>query len=59
MAAFNEVCPDRFDLIHKHYRKMCQMLVDVDEWGVVWPLALLTSFSLVLFYPFPKPRSTA
>ncbi|XP_003369720.1 AP-3 complex subunit beta-2 protein [Trichinella spiralis] len=31
--AFEEVCPERLDLIHKHYRKLCAALVDVDEWG--------------------------
>lgn len=25
VAAFEEVCPDRFDLIHENYRKLCQV----------------------------------
>ena len=30
-----EVCPQRIDLIHRHFRKMCRMLVDMDEWGQI------------------------
>jgi AP-3 complex subunit beta len=33
MFAFSEVCPERYDLLHKHYRKLCRLLVDCDEWG--------------------------
>lgn len=25
VAAFEEICPDRIDLIHKKYRKLCQV----------------------------------
>jgi hypothetical protein len=28
-----QVCPERLDLIHQHYRKLCRMVVDMDEWG--------------------------
>ncbi|RZF39219.1 hypothetical protein LSTR_LSTR010313 [Laodelphax striatellus] len=33
VMAFEEVCPERIDLMHKHFRKLCNLLVDVDEWG--------------------------
>jgi len=33
--AFSEVCPERYDLLHRHYRKLCRLLVDCDEWGQV------------------------
>jgi AP-3 complex subunit beta len=33
VLAFQRVCPERIDLIHKNYRKLCQLLIDVDEWG--------------------------
>ena len=33
--AFEEICPNRYDLLHKHYRALCRALVDVDEWGQV------------------------
>merc|ERR1712159_378114 len=35
VAAFTEVCPNRIDLLHRHYRKTCRMLVDMDEWGQI------------------------
>ncbi|KAK5241397.1 AP-3 complex subunit beta, partial [Cryomyces antarcticus] len=33
VSAFLEVCPDRIDLIHPHYRSLIRKLVDMDEWG--------------------------
>jgi len=33
VAAFEEVCPDRFDLIHSNYRKFVSLIGDFDEWG--------------------------
>ena len=35
VMAFEEVCPDRIELIHKNYRKLISLLVDVEEWGQV------------------------
>ena len=42
VMAFEEVCPDRLDLVHKHYRKLCNTLLDIDEWGQIAVLQLLT-----------------
>ncbi len=47
--AFEEVCPDRNDLIHKHYRKLCHLLVDVDEWGQVLIINMLTKYCRTQF----------
>ncbi|VDN32187.1 unnamed protein product, partial [Cylicostephanus goldi] len=33
--AFQEICPNRLDLLHKHFRALCRALADVDEWGQV------------------------
>jgi hypothetical protein len=27
IMVFEEVCPERLDLLHKHYRKLCNLLV--------------------------------
>lgn len=35
VVAFDAVCPTRLDLLHKHFRRLCKSLVDVDEWGQV------------------------
>lgn len=44
VTAFSEVCPDRIDLIHKHYRSLVRKLVDMDEWGQLATLRLLTIY---------------
>lgn len=35
VAAFNEICPTSYDLIHRSYRKLCHLLADLDEWTQV------------------------
>jgi len=47
--AFQEVCPERIDLIHRHFRKLCSLLVDVDEWGQMAILAMLTRYARTQF----------
>ncbi|VDM95160.1 unnamed protein product [Thelazia callipaeda] len=43
--AFEETCPDRFDLLHRHFRTLCKAIADVDEWGQVVMIGLLTRYS--------------
>ncbi|CAG8581681.1 13380_t:CDS:10 [Ambispora leptoticha] len=61
IMAFNEVCPERLDLIHPHYRKLCRMLVDADEWGQIVIMGLLLRYARTQFLnPNPEsPRSDA
>src|SRR6266487_3310726 len=33
VKAFMEICPERIDLIHKHYRGLVKKLVDMNEWS--------------------------
>ncbi|XP_015275055.1 PREDICTED: AP-3 complex subunit beta-1 [Gekko japonicus] len=49
VMAFEEVCPDRIDLIHKNYRKLCSLLVDVEEWGQVVIIHMLTRYARTQF----------
>ncbi|KAL6232671.1 hypothetical protein BDW75DRAFT_217201 [Aspergillus navahoensis] len=49
VSAFLEVCPDRIDLIHKHYRSLVKKLVDMDEWGQLATLRLLTFYARKCF----------
>uniref|UniRef100_A0A8C7LA23 AP-3 complex subunit beta n=1 Tax=Oncorhynchus kisutch TaxID=8019 RepID=A0A8C7LA23_ONCKI len=49
VMAFEEVCPDRIDLIHKNYRKLCNLLVDVEEWGQVVIITMLTRYARTQF----------
>ncbi|KAJ3300013.1 AP-3 complex subunit beta-2 [Borealophlyctis nickersoniae] len=45
ISSMCQVCPDRLDLIHKHYRKLCRLLVDADEWGQIEILGLLLRYA--------------
>ena len=47
--AFEAICPDRIDLIHKNYRKLVNLLADVDEWGQVCVINMLTRYARTQF----------
>lgn len=49
VSAFLDVCPDRLDLIHKHYRSLVRKLVDMDEWSQLATLRLLTIYARKCF----------
>jgi AP-3 complex subunit beta len=53
VSAFLDICPDRIDLIHKHYRELVRKLVDMDEWSQLATLQLLMNYSRHCF-----PRRT-
>ncbi|KZP00657.1 hypothetical protein CALVIDRAFT_533665 [Calocera viscosa TUFC12733] len=44
-VAFDAICPDRLDLLHQHYRRLCRVMVDADEWGQINLLELLTRYA--------------
>ncbi|MCJ1280716.1 AP-3 complex subunit beta [Xylographa opegraphella] len=49
VTAFLEICPDRIDLIHKHYRALIRKLVDMDEWGQLALIRLMTVYARKCF----------
>jgi vesicle coat complex subunit len=49
VKAFMEICPDRIDLVHKHYRSLVKKLVDMDEWSQLATLRLMTIYSRKCF----------
>ncbi|KAJ2904401.1 ap-3 adaptor complex subunit beta [Zalerion maritima] len=53
VTAFTEICPERLDLIHKHYRGLIKKLVDMDEWSQIGTVRLMTYYSRKCF-----PRRT-
>jgi AP-3 complex subunit beta len=53
VASFLELCPDRLDLIHPHYRSLVRKLVDMDEWGQLATLRLMVVYARKTF-----PRRT-
>ncbi|KAE9007835.1 AP-3 complex subunit beta-1 [Phytophthora rubi] len=44
VQALNEVCPDRLDLLHRPFRKLCHLLADIDEWGQTATLNVLIRY---------------
>lgn len=53
VAALLDMCPNRLDLIHPHYRSLVRKLVDMDEWGQLATLRLMLIYSRRCF-----PRRT-
>ncbi|TFK40175.1 adaptin N terminal region-domain-containing protein [Crucibulum laeve] len=51
-VAFEAVCPTRLDILHQQYRRLCKILVDVDEWGQVDLLNLLLRYARTML---PRP----
>ncbi|KAI5866730.1 ARM repeat-containing protein [Durotheca rogersii] len=51
VSAFMEICPERIDLIHKHYRGLVKKVVDMDEWS---QLAMLRMMTLYARKSFPR-----
>lgn len=49
LIAFNELCPERLDLIHTSYRKICHLLTDMDEWGQVIIIDMLARYCRKFF----------
>merc|ERR1719295_200132 len=49
VMAFEEVCPERTELIHKQFRKLCHLLVDVEEWGQVIIVNMLLRYARAQF----------
>jgi AP-3 complex subunit beta len=49
VAALLEICPDRLDLIHPHYRSLVRKLADMDEWGQLATLQLMMVYSRKCF----------
>ncbi|POS88296.1 hypothetical protein EPUL_000093 [Erysiphe pulchra] len=49
VKAFMEICPERIDLIHKHYYKLVNSIVDMDEWSQLATLKLMTIYSRKCF----------
>lgn len=54
VAAFLEVCPQRIDLIHKHYRGLVRKIVDMDEWSQLAVLRLMTYYARRCFPRRPE-----
>lgn len=60
IAAFEEVCPNEFRLIHPHYRRLCRCLVDCDPWGQSTITQMLLRYARIHFAnPYVAPVGAA
>ncbi|KAJ3128506.1 AP-3 complex subunit beta-1 [Physocladia obscura] len=49
VLSLNDLCPERFDLIHIHWRKLCTLLIDADEWAQIDILGAMLRYARVHF----------
>ncbi|KAI6668976.1 hypothetical protein NL676_003861 [Syzygium grande] len=43
-AAFASICPNNFPLIGKSYKRLCEILPDVEEWGQILLIGILLRY---------------
>ncbi|GAA95285.1 uncharacterized protein L969DRAFT_15241 [Mixia osmundae IAM 14324] len=44
-GALEQLCLNRWDLVHPHYRATCRLLVDADEWGQITLMRVLSAYA--------------
>lgn len=44
IGAWKQICPDRFDLLHPHYKKICKLLGESDEWSQIEILDVMNEY---------------
>src|ERR1700722_19682778 len=57
LAAWEHVCPERTDLLHRPYRSICRLLVEMDEWGQLVAMRVLTIYVRRCFNKPTEPES--
>jgi AP-3 complex subunit beta len=45
-AAFTSVCPNNYSLIGRRYRRLCEILPDVEEWGQIVLIGILLRYAI-------------
>ncbi|KAJ9479754.1 AP-3 complex subunit beta [Pseudozyma hubeiensis] len=45
LSAFQRMCPTNWQLLHQNYRRICHALVDMDEWGQIVALQVLSRYA--------------
>lgn len=54
LVTFKKSFPDRLDLLHGVYRKLCRMLAKLNEWGQAAALDMLVKYARIYL---PKPET--
>jgi AP-3 complex subunit beta len=44
LSAWEHVCPERTDLLHRSYRQIWRVLIEMDEWGQLVAMRVLTVY---------------
>jgi AP-3 complex subunit beta len=44
LSTWLHVCPERTDLLHRPYRQICRSLVEMDEWGQLVTIRVLSIY---------------
>lgn len=44
LSAWEQICPEQTGLLHHSYRQICRMLIEMDEWGQLVALRVLTIY---------------
>lgn len=55
LSAFEAMCPDNLPFLHLHFRRICRLLVDADEWGQIVALEVLARYARAML---EKPESS-
>ena len=55
LSAWLHVCPERTELLHRPYRQICRLLVEMDEWGQLVAMRVL---SIYVRRCFNKPEES-
>ncbi|GER34904.1 AP-3 complex subunit beta-2 [Striga asiatica] len=45
-AAFSSICPNNFSLIGRNYKRLCETLPDVEEWGQIVLIGILLRYAI-------------
>ena len=45
LSAFQRMCPTKWQLLHHNYRRICHALSDMDEWGQIVALQVLSRYA--------------
>jgi AP-3 complex subunit beta len=53
IAVMNEVFPNRLDLLHKHFKKLCSLMGQADEWSQIQMIQTLVRYTRQYFTHAP------
>lgn len=58
IAAYDDVCPQNWTMIHPHYRRICSALCTMEPWGQIAIIQMLLRYARIHFAnPYKNSRS--